>query len=104
VLTGANGFFGGGVMSPQHATTAQVYPTAVRSTGVGWALTTGRTGAVCGPLFGGLIQSAGLSFSQYFALLAIPSLLCATLVVFYRVNVKGGEALEAVDAEMTGAG
>jgi hypothetical protein len=34
-------------------------------------------------------------------LLAIPPLLCAILVLFYRVNVRG-EALEAVEAKLTG--
>jgi MFS transporter, AAHS family, benzoate transport protein len=103
LLSFATGFFVIGGQSAQHAVTGEVYPTFVRSTGVGWALTMGRFGAVCGPLLGGLLQSAGYSFSQYFAFLAIPPLLCAVLVLFYRVNVKG-ETLEAVEAELTGTG
>jgi benzoate transport len=102
LLSMATGFFIIGGQSAQHAVTGEIYPTFVRSTGVGWALTMGRFGAVCGPLLGGLLQSAGFSFSQYFALLAIPPLLCAVLVLFYRVNVKG-EPLEAVEAELTGS-
>jgi len=103
ILALATGFFGGGVTSVQHAVSGEIYPTFMRSTGVGWALTMGRFGAVCGPLFGGLLQSAGFSFSQFFGLTAVPYLVCAILVLFYRVNVKG-EALETVEVELTGAG
>jgi len=101
LLSMATGFFVIGGQSAQHAVTGEIYPTFVRSTGVGWALTMGRFGAICGPLLGGLLQSAGFSFSQFFTLLAIPPLLCAILVLFYRVNVRG-EALEAVEAKLTG--
>ncbi len=100
LLSMATGFFVIGAQGAQHAVTGEIYPTFVRSTGVGWALTMGRFGAVCGPLLGGLLQSAGFSFSQFFALLSIPPLLCAILVLFYRVNVRG-EALEVVEAKLT---
>lgn len=103
ILALATGFFGGGVQSAQHAASGETYPTFMRSTGVGWALTMGRFGAICGPLFGGLLQSAGFSFSHYFALIAVPYLFCAILVLFYRVNVKG-EGLETVEEALTGAG
>jgi AAHS family benzoate transporter-like MFS transporter len=97
------GIFYGGGASAQHAVTGEIYPTFVRSTGVGWALTMGRFGAICGPVFGGFLQSAGYSFSQIFSLIAVPPLICATLVFFYRINVKG-EGLETVEAELTGTG
>jgi MFS transporter, AAHS family, benzoate transport protein len=99
VLGAATGFFVNGAQSAQHAVTGEVYPTSMRSTGVGWALTMGRFGAVCAPLLGGFLQSAGFSFSQYFAIFAIPCVLCGTLVCFYRVNVKG-ETLETVEAKI----
>jgi MFS family permease len=92
----AAGFFVNGAQSAQHAVTAEIYPTSMRSTGVGWALTMGRFGAVCGPLLGGKLQKEGFSFNQYFAIFAVPCILCAILVCFYRVNVKG-ETLEAVE-------
>jgi AAHS family benzoate transporter-like MFS transporter len=95
----ATGFFVIGGQSANHAVTGEIYPTHVRSTGVGWALTMGRFGAVCGPMLGGLLQAGGFSFSQYFAIFAIPCFLCAVLVFFYRVNVKG-QTLEAVEEEL----
>jgi benzoate transport len=103
ILAGCQGIFSGGGLAAQHVVTGEIYPTFVRSTGVGWALTMGRFGGMCGPPLGGLAQSAGFSFSQYFALIAIPFLISAILVLFYRVNVKD-EALETVEAKLTGAG
>jgi pentatricopeptide repeat protein len=95
IFGAAAGFFVNGAQSAQHAVTAEIYPTSMRSTGVGWALTIGRFGAVCGPLLGGKLQKEGFTFSQYFAIFAIPCILCALFVCFYRVNVKG-ESLEDV--------
>ena len=89
LLAAGVGVFFSGSNSALHAITAEVYPTSVRSTGVGWALTTGRCGAVFGPVFGGLILLLGYSFQQVFGLIAVPPLICAVLVLFYRINVKG---------------
>jgi len=100
VLFGAAaGFFVNGAQSAQHAVTGEFYPTFVRSTGVGWALTMGRFGAICGPLLGGFLQARGFSIDQYFGLFAVPCILCAILVCFYRINVKG-ETLEGVEKKL----
>ncbi len=98
----ALGFFAIGVNSGMHVVTGEIYPTPIRSTGVGWGLTAGRWGAACGPLLGGFLQSAGISFNQYFAIFSIPAFLCAIMVLFFRVNVKG-EALETVTVKLTTA-
>jgi len=100
IIGTAAGFFVNGALSAQHAVTAEIYPTFVRSTGVGWALTIGRFGAIFGPLLGGYLQSQGYSFRQYFDVFAIPCLLCAVCVCFYRVNVKG-ETLESVEKRLS---
>ena len=102
IVGAAAGFFVNGAQSAHHAVTGEIYPTFVRSTGVGWALTMGRFGAVCGPLLGGFLQSKGFSFEQYFTTFAVPCLLCAILVCFYRVNVKG-ETLEVVEKRLSAA-
>jgi len=99
MLIATAGFFVNGAQSAQHAVVGEIYPTFVRSTGVGWALTMGRFGAVCGPLLGGWIQSKNYSFNHYFLLFAVPCVLCALVVCFYRVNVKG-EALETVEMKI----
>jgi len=97
----ATGVFIIGAQIAQHVVSGEIYPTHVRSTGVGWALTVGRFGSIVGPLLGGVLQMAGLSFSQYFIVFAIPCFICMVLVMFYRVNVKG-EDLETVAVKLTG--
>jgi len=42
-----------------NAIAANFYPTAVRSTGVGWALGVGRIGSIVGPLLGGMFLGMG---------------------------------------------
>ena len=42
-----------------NALAAEVYPTAIRSTGVGWALGVGRIGSIIGPLVGGGLLALG---------------------------------------------
>jgi AAHS family benzoate transporter-like MFS transporter len=103
VFATLNGFFNGGNQSAQHVVTGEIYPTFARSTGVGWALTMGRFGAVCGPMAGGYLAASGFSFRPFFAFFAIPLFLSAVLVLFYRINVKG-QALETVEAEITRTG
>jgi len=68
---------------------------------VGWALTVGRLGSIVGPLLGGYMQMWGLTFSQYFVVFAIPSFLCAALVIMYQVNVKQ-EGLEIIHEKLMG--
>lgn len=59
------------------------YPTSIRSTGVGWALGTGRLGAVAGPVIGGFLLAFGWPFKSLFLLASIPPLVgaLATLTV-----------------------
>ena len=101
IIGAATGVFIIGAQIAQHVVAGEIYPTNVRSTGVGWALTVGRFGSIVGPLLGGLLQMAGFSFSQYFIVFAIPCFICMVLVMFYRVNVKG-EDLETVAVKLTG--
>ncbi|WP_054697991.1 MFS transporter [Geotalea toluenoxydans] len=95
IIGAATGVFVIGAQIAQHVVTGELYPTNIRSTGVGCALTAGRLGSIAGPLLGGALQMAGVTFSQYFLIFAVPSFLCAGLVYLYRVNVKD-EGLETV--------
>ncbi len=51
---------------------AKAYPTAVRSTGIGWAIGLGRLGAVFGPAAAGYLIFSGLDMSANFILFAVP--------------------------------
>jgi len=53
------------------------YPTSIRSTGVGWALGTGRLGAVAGPMIAGLFLSWSWSAPSIFLAGAVPPLIGA---------------------------
>jgi MFS transporter, AAHS family, 4-hydroxybenzoate transporter len=60
-----------------NALTATYYPTAIRSTGMGWALGIGRVGSIVGPLVGGAMLAARAGVDTLFAVAAIPALVAA---------------------------
>jgi AAHS family 4-hydroxybenzoate transporter-like MFS transporter len=64
-----------------NALAATYYPTAMRSTGVGWALGIGRIGSIVGPLVGGVMISNQVGVQALFTTAAIPAL-CACLAAF----------------------
>lgn len=81
---------GFGVVGAQigcNALTAAVYPTAIRATGVGWALGVGRIGAIVGPLVGGVLLAAGWG-PQNLILLAVVPAVIASLAVFVLGGVR----------------
>jgi benzoate transport len=55
-----------------YAVAAKIYPTEVRSTGIGWAIGFGRSGAVVGPALAGVLIAAGLGMSGNYLLFAVP--------------------------------
>ncbi len=57
-----------------------LYPTEVRSTGVGWSVAVGLVGSIVGPLLGGVALLAGWSAQQIFLSGAAPALCAATAV------------------------
>jgi AAHS family 4-hydroxybenzoate transporter-like MFS transporter len=75
------GFGIAGAQIGMNALTAEVYPTAIRSTGVGWALGVGRVGSIIGPIVGGGLLALNWSPSLIFSLTIVP-MLAAALAVF----------------------
>ncbi len=73
----AAGFLVIGGQSGANAMAAEYYPTALRSTGVGWALGIGRVGSIVGPLLGGMLISLEPSASRLFLAASGPVLLAA---------------------------
>ena len=65
-------------------TSARLYPTHIRATGVGWAVGAGRAGAVMGPLVGGYLLQSGAGLAVTFWVFAIPVLLAGTVTLFIR--------------------
>jgi AAHS family 4-hydroxybenzoate transporter-like MFS transporter len=56
------------------------YPTAMRSTGVGWGSAVGRIGAVCGPLIAGYLLAAGWDRSVMFVAAALLAALISAAI------------------------
>ena len=54
---------------------AQLYPSEVRTTGVGWGIGAGRLGAVLGPIVAGYFVGGGPSLPLHFMIFAIPCLI-----------------------------
>ena len=79
------------------ALAAIVYPAAVRSTGVGWALGIGRVGGIFGPLVIGAALTAGWSPEAIFYALSIPMLLSAFLVLYLGYHTKRAAREEMPD-------
>ncbi|MBZ5696984.1 MAG: MFS transporter [Acidobacteriia bacterium] len=70
------------------ALAASFYPTAIRSTGVGWALGVGRIGSIVGPVLGGVMLSLDWNVQQIFLAGAIPAL-CAGAAVLLSSRLRG---------------
>ena len=64
---------------------AKAYPTEIRSTGVGWAIGLGRTGAVVGPAVAGYLILAGYDMSANFIFFAMPMILCGFIA--YQLHI-----------------
>lgn len=64
-----------------NAYAAHLYPTYIRSTGIGWALGIGRFGSILGVTVGGMMLSAHWSIPSLFQASAVPQLCSAAVIV-----------------------
>jgi MFS transporter, AAHS family, 4-hydroxybenzoate transporter len=80
------------------ALAALTYPTAIRSSGVGWAMGVGRFAQVLSPLFAGAAAGAGWSSVQLFVVLAIAPVLAALAVFVLRTLPAQHETAETISA------
>jgi AAHS family 4-hydroxybenzoate transporter-like MFS transporter len=76
-----------------NALAATYYPTDMRSTGIGWGLGFGRTGAIVGPVIGGQLLALNWSTPSLFLAFAIPAAVSALAMLAMHVLLKprGGE-------------
>lgn len=77
----AIGFLVQGGFGGLYAIAARIYPTHVKTTGVGWSIGIGRLGAVAGPAVGGIIISAEVGLLASFVIFAIPMVIAAGLAL-----------------------
>lgn len=84
VVTFFIGLFIQGGFSGLYSASARIYPTEVRTTGVGWAIGAGRTGAIIGPFVGGMLMDMEFSMTVYFIFFAIPLILAGITAATIR--------------------
>lgn len=72
VLIFAIGLLQQGGFTGLYAAAAKAYPTAIRSTGVGWSIGLGRSGAVVGPAVAGYLIVFGFDMAANFIVFAVP--------------------------------
>ncbi|UEL29182.1 aromatic acid/H+ symport family MFS transporter [Pseudarthrobacter sp. L1SW] len=70
------------------AAVASHYPAHLRGTALGWALGTGRIGAVVAPQVGGLLLAAGLGVNSNFLAFAGAAAVAAVLLTAVGINLK----------------
>lgn len=69
-----------------YAFAGQFYPTAARSTGIGWASGVGRSGAILAPIVIGFLVSQSLPLQQNFIAIAIPGAIAMLAVCLIKVR------------------
>lgn len=82
------GFFVGGAQYAINAIAANVYPTEMRSTGIGWALGVGRLGSISGPSLGGILMAANWGTDQIIGLFGLPALLAMLAAFIIGWNLR----------------
>ena len=85
-VLGLAGFFVGIASSGLLALAPLFYSTAIRSTGVGWAMGVGRLGSFVGPLAIGLLVSRGWRVSDSFIAIGAPGLCAALFTSRIRIS------------------
>ena len=66
------------------AYTSTVYPTGIRSTGIGWAVGVGRLGAIAGALLGTALFAAGIELQSQYLIAGAPAVLAGVAVAMTR--------------------
>lgn len=95
VLVAAAGFFVFGGQSVQNNYIAMIYPTEVRSTGVGLAVGINRVGGMLGPVVIGLVKSVNPDPTYTFYVLAASLFLACMSFLLVRGDVKDGAEVAA---------
>jgi MFS transporter, putative metabolite:H+ symporter len=82
-------FFNLGAWGAMYAYTPELYPTAVRSTGVGLAASFGRIGGVIGPFLVGSLVARGTSITAIFLIFFVAIVIGVLAVLFFGKETKG---------------
>jgi AAHS family 4-hydroxybenzoate transporter-like MFS transporter len=78
------GYFVGGTGTGLIAVAAGIYRTAIRSTGIGWAMGMGRVGQVFGPAVIGVLVGRDFTVVGMFYAAAVPCLIGAVFLLLLK--------------------
>ncbi len=81
IAVGITGFGVAGSQNSLNTVSGMLYPTAIRSTGVGWSMGIGRIGSIVGPTLGGVLIAAHWDVSMIINVQAVPALIAAICVL-----------------------
>lgn len=70
VVAGLSGFFGLGAYAGINVLAATLYPTRLRSAGIGWAIAFGKVGSILGPMAATAGLASGVPLSSVFLISA----------------------------------
>ncbi|KAA8782382.1 putative MFS transporter [Paenibacillus sp. 4624] len=87
-------FFNLGAWGGLYAYSPELYPTSVRSTGVGLATSVGRIGGVLAPFMVGMLVQKAVPISLIFTIFFVTILIGAAAVLFWGRETKGQELAE----------
>ncbi|MBP1964555.1 MFS transporter [Paenibacillus aceris] len=90
-------FFNLGAWGAMYAYTPELYPTAVRSTGVGLAASFGRVGGIIGPYLVGLLVANGHSITSIFIIFFAAILFGALVLLLFGKETKGTDPDQAAN-------
>lgn len=82
-------FFNLGAWGGMYAYTPELYPTEVRSTGVGLAASFGRIGGVIGPYLVGMLVARETSITTIFVIFFVTIIIGALTVLFFGRETRG---------------
>jgi len=67
-----------------YAFAARMYPSEIKTTGIGWAMGAGRFGGIVGPALAGVLIGMGLSIGTNFLIFAIPAVIAGVMTWLNR--------------------
>lgn len=100
IFIGLNGLFLGLASAGAIALAAQIYPTAVRSSGVGLGMAMGRFGQMVGPLVAGWMLANGFQAGQIMLTIGASAIVGAAFVAWFSSLVARRERTLSITAEV----
>ncbi|SDO81419.1 MFS transporter, putative metabolite:H+ symporter [Paenibacillus sp. yr247] len=90
-------FFNLGAWGAMYAYTPELYPTGVRSTGVGLAASFGRVGGIIGPYLVGLLVAKDKAITSIFLVFFVAIVIGALTLLFFGKETKGTDPDNVVE-------